>query len=376
MPIEDRFKFWCTEGAVKPGGPSDWAICNVDQRRIITVRMDEDQDSEDVALNYFKKHAESLGPDVTQIHLAPNGDVVSLSTDPMLDTTLTIYYPSLDLIKAPKGVHVQTVLRSDLRELDRFCSNVDLVSYQTTDTTPPTTKKAVFKYYWQEQFMEQRWDELNLWLRLPSHPNIVPLDRVVLDEVRGGVVGFTTPYISGGNLEDNASRPFKLKWARQLMQVVDDLNLRYGIAHQDVVPRNLLVDEETDNIMLYDFNVSAQIGRFRGPGFLFYWYAQLFNPLSPTRVRLTTYIAVQGCSGRRQGSHLHHLRADHARLPLQTRGLAQTRCCPGAGCRVGAPPRRHARSPRFRVPHAAQRMGQRARAREAGNHVHGSARLH
>lgn len=269
MPIQDRFRFWCTHGAIKPGGPSDWAICDVDQRRVITVRMDEEQDSEDVALEYFKKHVDSLGPDVTLIHLAPHGDVVSLSTDPMHDTTLTMYYPSLDLVQAPEGV--RTILRSDLRELDRFITNVDLVSYQTTDTTPTTTKRAVFKYYWQEQFMEQRWDELNLWVRLPSHPNIVPVDRIVLDEVRGGVVGFTTPYIPGGNLEDNVSRPFKLKWAKQLMQVVDDLNLRYGIAHQDVVPRNLLVDEDADNIMLYDFNVAAQIGRDRGIGFLAYW---------------------------------------------------------------------------------------------------------
>lgn len=111
-------------------------------------------------------------------------------------------------------------------------------------------------------------------MRLPNHPNIVPVDRIVLDEVRGGVVGFTTPYIPGGSLQDNVTRPFKLKWARQLMQVVDDLNLRYGIAHQDIVPRNILVDEDADNIMLHDFNVAAQIGRSRGDGFFFYRYVQ------------------------------------------------------------------------------------------------------
>lgn len=44
------------------------------------------------------------------------------------------------------------------------------------------------------------------------------------------------------------------------MSLVDDLNYKYGIQHQDIAPRNLLVDEATDNIMLFDFNFSARIG--------------------------------------------------------------------------------------------------------------------
>lgn len=102
------------------------------------------------------------------------------------------------------------------------------------------------------------WKELNLWMRLPHHPNIVPFDRVVLDELEGRVIGFTSVFIPGKNLKDNYSRVFKLAWLRQLTQVVDDLNLRYGIAHQDIAPRNLLIDEPTDCIMVCDFNYAAR----------------------------------------------------------------------------------------------------------------------
>lgn len=100
---------------------------------------------------------------------------------------------------------------------------------------------------------------MSLWMRLPRHPNIVPFDRVVVDELEGRVVGFTSTYVPGGNLEENKLRVFKLKWLQQLIQVVDDLNLKYGIAHQDIAPRNLLIDESTDSVMLFDFNFAARI---------------------------------------------------------------------------------------------------------------------
>lgn len=61
------------------------------------------------------------------------------------------------------------------------------------------------------------------------------------------------------------SRDFRLEWLRQLIKVVDDLNLRYGIAHQDIAPRNLLVNESTDSVMLFDFNFSARINNL-SPG--------------------------------------------------------------------------------------------------------------
>jgi hypothetical protein len=39
--------------------------------------------------------------------------------------------------------------------------------------------------------------------------------------------------------------------------VVDFLNLELGIMYQDIAPRHLLVDPETDKILLFDFNWAA-----------------------------------------------------------------------------------------------------------------------
>lgn len=282
MPIQEDFKLWCTGGGIEEGA-SEWRFSETDQRRLIVVRMDEEQESEDVALEHLKKYVDNLDPDVTLIHVGLDGNLIAVSSDPAHDETFYMYYPPLDLIQRPTGV--QTILRSELRELDRLGANVDLVSYQIK-TDLPETRKAVFKYYWQLQFLEKIWEEMNLWMRLSHHPNIVPFDRLVLDEVRGGVVGFTTLYIPGGTLQDNVSRPFKLKWCKQLMQLVDDLNVRYGIAHQDISPRNLVVDETADNLLLFDFDWSAQIGRRRGPSFFSYQYVK---PTPQTRTRVSKY---------------------------------------------------------------------------------------
>lgn len=104
---------------------------------------------------------------------------------------------------------------------------------------------------------------MSLWCRL-KHPNIVPFDKVVVDELEGRFVGFTSKYVPGGTLEENVARVFKLKWLHQLTDVVDELNLRLGVAHQDIAPRNVLIDESTDALLLFDFNFSARIGR---PGY-------------------------------------------------------------------------------------------------------------
>lgn len=98
-----------------------------------------------------------------------------------------------------------------------------------------------------------------LWRQLPKHPNIVPFDKIVVDEIDGNYVGFTNVLIPGETLDENKSRIFKLKWLQQLVGVIDLLNLTYGISHQDVAPRNILIDEEKDNLLIFDFTCSARI---------------------------------------------------------------------------------------------------------------------
>ncbi|PNP61628.1 hypothetical protein FNYG_13615 [Fusarium nygamai] len=217
--------------------------------------MDGEQDDESLAIENFSRHSDQLSPAIYRIHLSHTGEIISTSTDPKNDTTCCVHYPSLHDACLPEGV--QTVQRNKLEELKRLVPDADLVVY------PPclegSAKKAVFKYYFLWQYAQMSWKEMNLWMRLPHHPNIVPFDRVVVDELEGRVVGFTSNYVPGGNLEQNKSRVFKVKWLQQLIKVVDDLNLEYGIAHQDIAPRNLLIDEPKDSIMLFDFNFAARI---------------------------------------------------------------------------------------------------------------------
>ncbi|KAG7431471.1 CBL-interacting protein kinase 2 [Fusarium oxysporum f. sp. raphani] len=175
--IDKDSKYFSLSGDIPIGGPSTWHSIDWDQRRVVSVTMDGEQDDESLAIEHFKGSA----------------------------------------------------------------------------------KKVVFKYYFLWQYAQMSWKEMNLWMRLPCHPNIVPFDQVVVDELEGRIVGFTSNYVPGGNLEENKSRVFKLKWLQQLIKVVDELNLGHGIAHQDIAPRNLLINESTDSIMLFDFNFAARI---------------------------------------------------------------------------------------------------------------------
>lgn len=54
------------------------------------------------------------------------------------------------------------------------------------------------------------------------------------------------------------------KAATAAYQLVDHLSLEMGIMHQDIAPRNLLVDPETDKIILIDFNGNSMEARSDG----------------------------------------------------------------------------------------------------------------
>jgi len=113
------------------------------------------------------------------------------------------------------------------------------------------------------------WLEVQWLARLSGHPHLIPLRHLVVVEglERGGVVGFTVLFLPGGSLEASRKiRPFKLKWAKQLCQVVDDLNLQYGIAHTDVRACNMMVDPATDNLVLIDFGTAARRGKISQRG--------------------------------------------------------------------------------------------------------------
>jgi hypothetical protein len=77
-------------GAIYPGGPSIWHVVDWDQRRLVSVKMDQEQESPDIAFACFLKHIDDLPPDVYLIHFSPEGDILSTSNDPDDDETLCL----------------------------------------------------------------------------------------------------------------------------------------------------------------------------------------------------------------------------------------------------------------------------------------------
>ncbi|KAK1764359.1 hypothetical protein QBC33DRAFT_197215 [Phialemonium atrogriseum] len=69
-------------------------------------------------------------------------------------------------------------------------------------------------------------------MRIPRHPSIVRLDRLVVDTADGldKVVGFTTPFVPGGTVLDSVSRVFTFKYLKKLVEGIDYLNLELGIS--------------------------------------------------------------------------------------------------------------------------------------------------
>ncbi|KAJ5443048.1 hypothetical protein N7445_004799 [Penicillium cf. griseofulvum] len=205
--------------------PATETHCDVwdwDQLRWIKVKgtaklFPPGEDSETSVLAQF---ADYLSPEVRAITVDDDGLLTGVSTDPEED------------------------------ELDRLGPGVDLSSYNG--------QRVAFKFNPLDmpRRLQISWKEMNLLSKLPLHPNIILFDRIVLEDVESRVIGFTTKYIPGGTLAD-PKRPFRFEWLRQLTQPVDFLNLELGIVHQDIAPRNLLVDPGTDEIILFDFDWAA-----------------------------------------------------------------------------------------------------------------------
>ena len=102
------------------------------------------------------------------------------------------------------------------------------------------------------------WNELHIVKSLPPHANLVPFDRVVLEDVESRVIGFTTRFISGRTLGEDTTTTFCFEWLQQLTSIVDFLNLELGIMHQDIAPRNIFIDSDTQGIRLFDFDWAAR----------------------------------------------------------------------------------------------------------------------
>lgn len=233
-----------------------WVVHDWDQRRTINVATSWPEDDEDFIFEALAEHIDDIPPDAIQIEIGRDGELVAQSSDVDQDRAMIPFYPPV----AEFRHGVPTIRRTDLIELDRLGLQADLVHPRSGATKTP--RRLVFKYYITPNNMAIMWHEINCLMRIPAHPNIVPFDGLVVDAVddRDVVVGYTTPFVPGGTLLDNASRVFKLAHLEQLTRVIDFLNLELGVIHGDVCLHNLLVDPESGELRLFDFNLASKLG--------------------------------------------------------------------------------------------------------------------
>ncbi|KAK4238996.1 protein kinase [Achaetomium macrosporum] len=217
--IRPEERFFAGSGSLDNGGPPyTWHITDYDQRRHFSVTYDPSapvkdvEETEEICMVQLRKHVDRLGPGVYGIHFTEPEEPITISTDPEDDVTWYINCYPLKVLALP--FPIKTIYLADLTELDRLGPQVDLVSYQGTPCVGTNFKNttAVFKYWFMHNGWWRTWYELNSWSRLPrDHPHIVPFDSVVLDNITGTVVGFTSLFILGGTLKDNnaTTRPFQ-----------------------------------------------------------------------------------------------------------------------------------------------------------------------
>ncbi|WEW57639.1 hypothetical protein PRK78_003106 [Emydomyces testavorans] len=249
--IPRSWRFYSPSGSLDYGGPHTWVVIDWDQRRWFQVTGPAETlpDYED-GVKAVARHVDQLGPDVHSLVISANGDLLSVSS---VDPTWEIRYPEY----SGNLENGEVARRSELVEVDRLNVCTDLVEYH-----PAHSKKelVVFKYTIIQERVKNIWDELHVLKALKGHESFVPFHRVIIDDVSEKVLGFTSQYISGGNLEDYRDQPFYFCWLKQLADAVDDLNLRFGLMHQDIAPRNVLIDPQTQDLKLFDFDRSALIG--------------------------------------------------------------------------------------------------------------------
>lgn len=222
---------------------------------------DGGEEIEERIIQALAEHIDQLDPGVNLVNFSIDGDLISTSSDARDDSALAPLYCPVEMI-SEQYIHGRVVSRTDLVEIDRLSPCVDLVTYRSQPGS-----RAVFKYQFHHDQALRNWHELNCWLRLSGHPNIVPFDCVVTDYEHipnhgmiQVIVGFTSVFVPGMTLQDNPFRLFKLNHLEQLIEVVDDLNLKFGIVHKDIAPRNLLINSVTDVLQIFDFSCAAKLG--------------------------------------------------------------------------------------------------------------------
>ncbi|RYP12213.1 hypothetical protein DL767_011418 [Monosporascus sp. MG133] len=113
-------------------------------------------------------------------------------------------------------------------------------------------RKAIFKYYFTEKGKEQMWNELRALKALSPHPNTRAIDGLVLEGDESRIVGFTTEHIASGSFAGDQDRLLKLDWTKQLFDTLDFANLEKGTSRGRLTPASLLIEPESDRLLLRD----------------------------------------------------------------------------------------------------------------------------
>lgn len=218
--------------------------------------------------------------DLTAATYALNGDLLSWSVDACFDVTPGTHYALRSKYQIPDTFG--TIARDQLVEVKRIRPGADLVVPKSSASSD-TNEWLVFKYYTSKVTMDEIWNAVHICARLGSHPNIMPLRHLVVDEADPSrVVGYTAPWFHGGSL-DHFTGTFKLKWAKQLFQAVDDLHLKYGIVHNALFSANLVIDRATDNLVVIDFGDAVRIGTGPPGSYLYDYRAAIDATLNTNR---------------------------------------------------------------------------------------------
>lgn len=216
------------------------------------------EDGDGLITDLMKRYIDEIERDVHTLSVDVDGLLLSTSSDPEKDGGYVVNYPSYTDCPSLHGC--PTISSSSMTELDRLAPGVDLMSYVDA---AGHENKVIYKWGMISQRRMKIWHELHFLQRLPRHPGLLPLDHIVVDDTTQEILGFTTPYVPGWDLgSSKRTDVFRIQHLKQLTEVVDLLNFDLGIAHQDVAPRNLLLDPVggLQHIRLFDFDRAAVIG--------------------------------------------------------------------------------------------------------------------
>ncbi|RYP64298.1 hypothetical protein DL769_006713 [Monosporascus sp. CRB-8-3] len=237
----------------------DW-----DRRRWLVVRGPESyfvsESEEPRAIEVFRQHLDDLSPNVRSMTVDENGLFVTIIPEPkhpwderveMPYRLLETDYPRLEDAKSLSGL--PTVKLSELEVVERLGPAEDVVRFKDDHD-----RKAVFKYYFTEKGKEQMWNELHALEALSPHPNIRAIDGLVLEGEESRIVGFTAKHVASGSFAGDEDRLFKLDWAKQLFDTLDSANLEKGISHGRLTPASLLMEPESDKLLLWDWGAATR----------------------------------------------------------------------------------------------------------------------